>query len=505
MRLVLFVTVSLLLGLFLGSVHSFSTTVTTKQHQQQLLSLVANRCDEEGKRCRRFSFTKLHTAPPRRVYEGSPSNPGWKRGQLPNNQLTDWAVTHEANRPVICEYEPDTLWLWTKWRGTVLSMVYVPVLWNVLVGIGIDIGVHAASDNYWSLLAKPPVDDPIIEQLQGLNSLWGYQVTLCTFVLTFFTAEAYKHWRAVYFTTRAIQGRINDICMLVTIGAKNNNIISNDNNNNNSNDPQAGEEEEEDLVTRITRLIRLSHTFFWAATPTCSNGVGDGGVRDGDDADDLPREFRRDNAIGPLLLSKDGLFGLVQVGELTRQEADALLESGISPSQYAYILMEWVGLLVMDGLESGRLGNNNKNCNNSGLEENILRQLSALRGEYFNIGDYAAGRMPLAYVQLVQVLVDSLVLLAPFSLYPEIGSLSIPLSASLTMFFKGLLELSKSFLDPFGNEGYPGQNIRVDVLVSELNFGAASRWVKAANAFPSSTLMSSSSTKPPPPPPTLTN
>ena len=81
-------------------------------------------------------------------------------------------------------------------------------------------------------------------------------------------------------------------------------------------------------------------------------------------------------------------------------------------------------------------------------------------------------------------LFDSLVLLAPFSLYPELGSLAIPATGLLTLFFKGLLELSKSFLDPFGNEGYPGQNIRVDVLVSELNFGASSRWAKAGAALP---------------------
>ena len=31
------------------------------------------------------------------------------------------------------------------------------------------------------------------------------------------------------------------------------------------------------MVRRCTRLLRLSHTFFWAATPTCSNGLGDGG------------------------------------------------------------------------------------------------------------------------------------------------------------------------------------------------------------------------------------
>ena len=110
--------------------------------------------------------------------------------------------------------------------------------------------------------------------------------------------------------------------------------------------------------------------------------------------------------------------------------------------------------------------------------------MTKLRAEYFNIGDYQAGRMPLAYVQLVQVVVDSLVILAPFSLYSQTGTLSIPLTGLLTLFFKGLLELSKSFLDPFGNEGYPAQNIRVDVLVSELNFGAASRWVKAGKVLP---------------------
>jgi hypothetical protein len=388
-----------------------------------------------------------------------PSSPGWKKGQL--NKLTDWAVSDESNRPVICEYEPDTSWLWSKWRGTVLSMVIVPVLFNVCVGVGVDIGAHALSESTWPLWAKPPGDDPLIEQLQGLKSLWEYQLTLCTFILTFFMAETYKHWRSVYFTTRAIQGRINDICMLITMGSR-------------------GATE---LVARCTRYIKLSHTFFWAATPTCSNGMGDGGIGDGDQNDDIPLENRRDNAIGPLLLSREGLQRLANVGELTTEEVEALLNSGLPPSQYSYILLEWVGLCIMDGLESELLGTRDGN-HNSGLEENLLRQLTSLRAEYFNIGDYSAGRMPLAYVQLVQVLVDSLVFLAPFSLYSELGSLSIPLTGLLTLFFKGLLELSKSFLDPFGNEGYPGQNIRVDVLVSELNFGAASRWVKAAESFP---------------------
>jgi len=388
---------------------------------------------------------------------GLPSSPGWKKGRL--DELTDWAVNDRANRPIICEYESNGLWLWTRWKGTVLSMIAVPVLLSMLVGFGVDVAAHSYSEYSWSVLAIPPTDDPLVVSLQGLNSLWEYQFTLCSLVLTFFTAEAYKHWRSVYSTTRAIQGRINDICLLVTIGSQRNNPAS------------------QELVVCCTRLLKTSHTFFWAATLTHSDGVGD---RRNNDAN--TREVGK-NAIEPLLLSPEGLMGLVRAGELTMEEADSLLNSGLPPSQYTYILMEWVGLSIMEGLDMGLLGRSGSN-RQSGLEENLLRQLTALRGEYFNISYFTAGRMPLAYVQLMQILVDSLVLLAPFSLYGKLGGLSIPLTGLLTFFFKGLLELSKSFLDPFGNEGYPGHNIRVDVLVSELNFGAASRWVKAAEAYP---------------------
>lgn len=105
----------------------------------------------------------------------------------------------------------------------------------------------------------------------------------------------------------------------------------------------------------------------------------------------------------------------------------------------------------------------------------------------FDIDDFRAGRMPVAYVQLVQVLVDSLVVISPFALYSEIGSLSIPLVGLTALFFRGLLVLSKSFLDPFGVQGFEDQNIRVDVLVSELNFGAAKRWIQAGRILPEGT------------------
>ena len=349
----------------------------------------------------------------------------------------------------------------------------MPVITNVVIGIAVDRVVHCHSDQTWAFLAVPPADDPLVLQLVGLKSLWEYQLTLCTFILAFFTQEAYKHWKSVYFTTRAIQGRINDVCMILTMSAKRNNRVGDRDGVMTGYDQDAKE-----LVSTCTRLIRLSHTFFWATTQTYSNGVGDGGVPDGDHVTDYSQDEQDLDAIGPLLLSPYGLRFLERADELTHEEVESLLACELPPSQYPYILLEWVGMYALGGLHDGTL------VGGPGVEDQLMKRLTDIRAEYFSIGDFAAGRMPLAYVQLLQVLVDSLVWLSPFSLYSGLGSLSIPLCALLTLFFKGLLELSKSFLDPFGNEGFPGQNIRVDVLVSELNFGAASRWYQAGDHLP---------------------
>lgn len=230
----------------------------------------------------------------------------------------------------------------------------------------------------------------------------------------------------------------------------------------------------EELVRLCTRLVRLSHTFFWAQTATSSNGFTD--CEDDDETDcAIPID---DKHIGPLLLSPYGLKALVNNGQLTEEERGALMGSGLPPSQYAYVLLVWAGIHVMDGLKDGTLKGG------PGFEENLFRQLATLRACLFDIDDFRAGRMPLAYVQLVQVLVDSLVLAAPIAVYPSVGILSIPLVGLFALFFRGLLSLSKSFLDPFGVEGFEEQCLNVDVLVSELNFAATRRWINAAGFVP---------------------
>ena len=39
---------------------------------------------------------------------GKPSSPGWKNRKL--DELTEWATSDDANRPIVCEYEPDGMY-----------------------------------------------------------------------------------------------------------------------------------------------------------------------------------------------------------------------------------------------------------------------------------------------------------------------------------------------------------------------------------------------------------
>ena len=358
----------------------------------------------------------------------------------------------------------------------------------MLVGFAIDFVARGHSfANYklsWDLLAIPTATDPLIKRLSALSKVWEYQLTLSTFILTFFLSHAFGYWQKVYNTTRAIQGRINDFCMLLMMGAERG-VDTDDNKttparSNASTGPKGSRgfsDRAEEFVSTCTRYARLSHTFFWAQTATSSNGLNDS-EEYLQDAKDCPIEID-DEHIGPLLLSPYGLKALVDSGQLTKEEREGLMGTGLPPSQYAYVLLVWLGIHVMDGLKSGILRGG------AGYEENLFRQLATLRACMFDIDDFRAGRMPLAYVQLVQVLTDSLVVAAPFALAP-IGFLSIPLVGLLTLFFRGLLILSKSFLDVWGVEGYREQCIRVDVLVSELNFGASKRWINAGGFVPPS-------------------
>ena len=112
-----------------------------------------------------------------------------------------------------------------------------------------------------------------------------------------------------------------------------------------------------------------------------------------------------------------------------------------------------------------------------------LAQACLLRAKMGTLPDERVDRMPLAYMHIVQVLVDMLCILSPIALYPKVGELAIFLSAILALFYRGFLSLSKSFLDPFGNSGSKAQNINTDVLLAESNAGAP-RWSQLGERVP---------------------
>lgn len=441
-----------------------------------------------------------------RFFRGAPSTPGWNPGQF--EKLTRWAINTSPNRPIVTEYDPDGLWLWTQWDGTIRQMTYSNVIISLLWALVVDLyayyhytlyliaaaavnggDVNSLIDNLtWVSFEIPHSKDPIIDTLSAINGLWEYQLSLTIFTLSFFVNHAYTQWRMTYFCTRAIQGRINGLIMLVTTGARRSAGYGDvDGTTGYEASSICGRRNARLLVEDIARYLRMSHTFFWASTPTHSDGFGDthhteGGILGDDEL--FHRNFDA-SQFGTMLLSDEGLDMLVDYEQITRREREALIATGLPPSQYPYVMLEWAGIRCIDGMEKGELRGT------QAMEDNILRLLNELRAEYFNIGDYNAGRMPMAYVQVMEVFVDTLTFLSPLALYTKMGTFNILSTGLLTLFFKGLLELSKSFLDPFGREGYRAHNIRVDVLVSELNFGASSRWIDAGDALPSEILTSS--------------
>ena len=122
------------------------------------------------------------------------------------------------------------------------------------------------------------------------------------------------------------------------------------------------------------------------------------------------------------------------------------------------------------------------------MESRFLEEACKLRAVCASITDDAAARMPLSYVHLVQLLVDTLVALAPFALYPKLGVLTVPMSAVLVVFYRGFLQLSKSFLDPFGNGDSLSENFSISCLLCETNAGSV-RWFNAIQELPFATKL----------------
>mmetsp|Transcript_9158 Transcript_9158/g.22780 ORF Transcript_9158/g.22780 Transcript_9158/m.22780 type:complete len:197 (+) Transcript_9158:745-1335(+) len=176
-----------------------------------------------------------------------------------------------------------------------------------------------------------------------------------------------------------------------------------------------------------------------------------------------------------------GLVRLRDRGMITDREYDTLVSLGLPPARWYLVVLEWVVARIASATRKGIL------VGGSGFEKQVLEKCCDLRAACMTIPDELAARMPLAYVHFTHCLVDILLLIAPFGLFANLGCFSIPMTGLFALFYRGLLELSKSFLDPFGNRRVSisglSADINIDCLIGETNAGSLV-WPQGAKLVP---------------------
>jgi len=359
-------------------------------------------------------------------------------------------ATRMGNAPrIIAPFHPQGSWLWRQWGGTVLQHSWRPAGTMMFVSSIIVVVMEVArkeGEHRWAVLEVPNPDDNWVARMKGFTTMWGYLLTMATFVNSFFLSQAYGFWLATKGNVRKVQGRLNDIGMLMAVHAERD--------ASNTRYTAASREVLED----VARWVRLYHMLYWAGQV---------------------RPSRSDEHMSfSVLRTEAGLKALMSRHALTTREYRLLVNNErLSEKQRHHAVLEWI---VARGLHAQRAG---VLLGDSAMEMRLLEEACKLRAVCASIADDASARMPLSYVHLVQLLVDTLVVLAPFALYPKLGVLTIPLSGILVLFYRGFLTLSKSFLDPFGNSDSLSENLSVACLLCETNAGSV-RWLNAIEQLP---------------------
>ena len=248
---------------------------------------------------------------------------------------------------------------------------------------------------------------------------------------------------------RLLAGRLNDVGMMCATFAER--------------DSSTGSytEETEILLQTIARYTRLFHMLLYASVTS---------------------RFA-------CLKTPRGLDLLVEAGAVTLEERQLLLESS---NQHDTVLL-WLSVLIDTAVADGRLSASTcrvKDASPIAVQMALQNKLVELRSAHASLKDELAARMPLAYVQLVQILTDGIILCTPVALNSSVGPFGVVAgTAVVTLWYSSIVTLAKLFLDPLSNEmsergGDSGiGGIQVATLLQETNFNSE-RWRKSARALP---------------------
>ena len=101
----------------------------------------------------------------------------------------------------------------------------------------------------------------------------------------------------------------------------------------------------------------------------------------------------------------------------------------------------------------------------SSTEGMILQKIVDIRAASKLLSTKLDERIPIVYVQFVQIVVDLFLLVAPFALYIDLQEYSIIAVGMLTLLYSGLNTLAKICLYPFDKEEMPVNTILGSNLV----------------------------------------
>lgn len=353
------------------------------------------------------------------------------------DDLIDESVRTNARKPIMMQFDPSSGWIWRRWKGTVFSETWTSCIRNMTYALVVTM-LYKIRPNIW-------------ESFTGFSILWGQLLSITTFTLTFFLNQSYALWRKCYELSRRLQGRLNDLGMAMAAYAERTNPDD-------ISEPSTYTAGSRQVLELTGRYIRVFNMLTYASFTSSHRPIL------------TPRGMRR----------------LVDRGIITSKERQILSDAQLPVTQRHNAILLWIMRIFLEGRKSGYI------LGGDGFEQQFLEKCHVIRAQYGAIGDELQGRMPLAYAHIVQVLVDVILWMYPFMAFstgmsPLLGVLGTGL---LTMFYQGLFDLAKQFLDPYDNESYgKGEDpLCVDTLVAETNSGSV-RWMNSFEYQPFSSKL----------------
>ena len=245
--------------------------------------------------------------------------------------------------------------------------------------------IVSASTDDWT----PDAENDLILQLDLIYGWWQLTLGLTSFVTTFFLGASFSFWRNFYNETRIVQGRFNDVSSITASTA-------------------ADTIEGQQALSDIARLISLLHLMAWGS---------------------LLERFS-------CIQTPEGISYLLSKKLITSSEYSSLnkvLDRGLGAWQATYTwLLGRLSLAVKRGEITADISAMNV----------VYEKMTNFRGSIAGLGDLYDGRMPLAYVHFVNMLVSVTLVVSPFALFPQYWFWSIIAVGVLCLFYRGIFVLS---------------------------------------------------------------